>query len=216
MILFFLRRDRLGSIAASTESIAFFISYLFIIIFRSNIVVVLIAILFIDEASVNTCPRLVKFKKSPVCFGARNNQYGRFTYPRNIFVSSFLFVHRTGSVTCNKKNNTATGGCFPNHHGLVVILTDHQIGILAPAASKVNKYGWYSLSGYTSSSSVLVFCAPQKPHCIFANTEFCLWYGEDLRGFIENDKGGRRCVWCVGLISDLKNLELKNEYICKC
>ena len=80
--------------------------------FFKSVVVVLIAILFIDEASANTCPRSVKLNKSPVCFGARSNQYGRFTYPRNIFVSSFLFVHRTGSVTWNKKNNKATGVVF--------------------------------------------------------------------------------------------------------
>ena len=73
-----LRRDRLGSIAASTESIAFFISYLLIIIFRSNmtmifksVVVVLIAILFIDEASANTCPRLVKLKESSLFRGSK-------------------------------------------------------------------------------------------------------------------------------------------------
>lgn len=76
--LVLLRRDRLGSIAASTESIAFFISYLFIIIFRSNmtmifksVVVVLIAILFIDEASANTCPRLVKLKESSLFRGSK-------------------------------------------------------------------------------------------------------------------------------------------------
>ena len=106
-------------------------SYLFIIIFRSNmtmifksVVVVLIAILFIDEASANTCPRLVKFKKSPVCFGARNNQYGRFTYPWNIFVSSFLFVHRTGSVTCNKKTIQLLGVVFQI---TMVLLSSSQI-----------------------------------------------------------------------------------------
>ena len=71
--------------------------------FFKFVVVVLLAALFIDEASANTCPRWVKLNKSPVCFGARNNQYGRFTHPRNIFVSSFMLVHRTGSVTCNKK-----------------------------------------------------------------------------------------------------------------
>ena len=152
--------------------------------FFKFVVVVLLAALFIDEASANSCPRWVKLNKSPVCFGARSNQYGRFTYPRNIFVSSFLFVHRTGSVTCNKKQYSYWG-CFPNHHGLVVILTDHQIRILA---------------GYTSSSSALVFCAPKKPHCIFANTELRLWYGEDLRGSTEGDNGGRTCADVYGLL----------------
>ena len=71
--LVLLRRDRLGSIAASTES-----SNFFIIIFRSNmtmifksVVVVLIAILFIDEASANTCPRLVKLKESSLFRGSK-------------------------------------------------------------------------------------------------------------------------------------------------
>ena len=146
--------------------------------FFKSVVVVLIAILFIDEATANTCPRLVRLKKSPVCFGARSNKYGRVTYPRNIFVSSFLFVHRTGSVTCNKKQYSYWG-CFPNHHGLVVILTDHQIRILA---------------GYTSSVFCpRVLCSSEAP-LSFANTELRLWYGEDLRGFIENDKGGKTCA----------------------
>ena len=50
------------------------------------------------EASSKTCPRWVKLNKSPVCFGAKGNQFGRFSYHRNIFVSSFMLVHRSGKV----------------------------------------------------------------------------------------------------------------------
>ena len=39
-------------------------------IFKS-VVVVLIAILFIDEASANTCPRLVKLKESSLFRGSK-------------------------------------------------------------------------------------------------------------------------------------------------
>ena len=136
--------------------------------------------------------------KSPVCFGARSSQYGRFTYPRNIFVSSFMLVHRTGSVTCNKKQYSYWG-CASNHPSLNVVLTNHQNQLLAPAAT--NGGGWYNLGGYTSSSSALVFCAPKKPHCIFANTELRLWYGEDLRGHTESDNGGRTCADVYGLLA---------------
>ena len=160
------------------------------------------ALLF-DEAAANTCPRWVKLNKSPVCFGARGNQYGRFSYSRNIFVSQFMLVHRTGTVTCNKRTNRhySYWGCAPNSAGIVVVLTDEQNRILAPAASKVRKTGWYNLAGYTSSSSALVFCAPKKPHCIFRNSELRLWYGEDLKGHTESDNAGKACADVYGLLA---------------
>ena len=147
-----------------------------------------------------TCPKWVKLNKSPVCFGAKGNSFGKFTYDRNIFVSSFMFVHRTGTVTCNK-SQYSYWGCAPDNKGLSVILTDQQDKILAPAASKVNQYGGYNLEGYTSSSSFLVFCVPKKPHCIFANSELRLWYGEDLKGSTESDNGGRTCADVYGLLA---------------
>ena len=98
--------------------------------------------LMLDEASANSCPRWVKLNKSPVFFGARGNQYGRFSYNRNIFVTSFMLVHRTGTVTCNKKLYSYWG-CTANHPHIAVVLTDKQNRILAPAT--INKWGWYAL-----------------------------------------------------------------------
>ena len=156
--------------------------------------------LMLEEASANSCPRWVKLNKSPVCFGARGNQYGRFSYNRNIFVTSFMLVHRTGTVTCNKRLKVSSyWGCTPNQAGIAVILTDEQNRILAPAT--VHKHGSYTLAGYTSSSSVLVFCAPKKPHCVFANSELRLWYGEDLKGHTEGDNGGKTCADVYGLLA---------------
>ena len=82
--------------------------------FFKFVVVIFIATLFIDEASANACPRWVKLNKSPVCFEARSNQYGRFTYPQNIFVSSFMLVHRSGTASCNKKSYSYWG-CSTNN-----------------------------------------------------------------------------------------------------
>ena len=81
------------------------------------IIITLVATVIINDASANSCPLWTKLNKSPVCFGARDNQYGKFTYSRNIFVSSFMVVHRTGSVTCNKKGYSYWG-CGPNASGL--------------------------------------------------------------------------------------------------
>ena len=149
------------------------------------------------------CPHWVKLNKSPVCFGANGNSFGKFTYDRNIFVSSFMFVHRTGTVTCNK-SQYSYWGCAPDVKSIAVILTvlaDKQEKILAPAAAKVSSEGWYSLEGYTSSSSVLVFCVPKKPHCIFANSELRVWYGEDFRGHTESDNGGETCADVYGRLA---------------
>ena len=45
-----------------------------------------------------------------------------------------MLVHRTGTVTCNK-SKYSYWGCDPNHPNLMVVLTDKQNRILAPAAS---------------------------------------------------------------------------------
>ena len=152
-----------------------------------------------------TCPHWVKLNKSPVCFGASGNSFGKFIYDRNIMVSSFMLVHRSGSVTCNKLlPRYSYWGCTAHTKALAVILTvlgDQQEKILAPAASKVNPQGSYVLEGYTSSSSILVFCASKKPHCIFANSELRLWYGEDFKNSTESDNAGRTCADVYGLLA---------------
>jgi len=161
------------------------------------VVIVILAELLSPQALASSakaaCPRWVKLNKDPVCFGANGDQFGSFMYDRNIFVSSFMLVHRSGKVTCNK-GSYSYWGCHPNSTTSLVALTNQDNEILAPEASKVNGRGRYTLSGYYSSSSILVFCAPKKPHCVLAGTELRLWYGEDLRGHAENDNGGKTCA----------------------
>ena len=171
--------------------------------FSKFLMIAMLAVVFPfpSEATSKTCPRWVKLNKSLVCFGAKGNQYGRFTYHRNIFVSSFMLVHRSGKVTCNRRD-FSYWGCDPKSGLLHAVLTDQNNKILAPDASTVNsKYGYYTLAGYIPSSSVLVFCAPKKPHCVFANSELRLWYGEDLRGNSESSNGGKTCADVYGQLA---------------
>ena len=133
----------------------------------------------------------MKLNKSPVCFGAKGNTYGSFTYGKNIFVSSFMLVHRSGTVTCNGKDHSYWG-CAPNHVNLGAVITDGKNRLLAPTVAGKS---WYQLPGYTSSSSALVFCVqPKTPLCVFKTTEMRLWYGEDLYGQTESDNGGKTCA----------------------
>ena len=149
-----------------------------------------------------TCPQWVKLNKSPVCFGAKGNSFGKFTCESDVSVSSFMFVHQNGTVSCRRKaQSTSYWGCIADSNDLAAILTDQQDKILAPAASKVSKNGWYRLEGYTSSSSALVFCVSEEPHHIIANSELRLWYGEDLKGFTESDNSGRTCADVYGLLA---------------
>ena len=118
---------------------------------------------FRNEASSKICPLWVKLNKSPVCFVAKGDDFSRFSYPKNILVSSFMLVHRSGTVTCDKKHYSYWG-CAPDVNAFSVLLTDQNSKILAPEATPpVDKAGWYHLAGYSSSSSVLVFCAKKKP-----------------------------------------------------
>ena len=78
---------------------------------------------FRNEASSTTCPRWVKLNKSPVCFVAKGDDFSRFSYPKNIFVSSFMLVHRSGTVTCDKKHYSYWG-CAPDVNVFSVLLTD--------------------------------------------------------------------------------------------
>ncbi|KAM7446816.1 hypothetical protein ABFA07_004928 [Porites harrisoni] len=171
--------------------------------FKFLMFAIMLAILAVPtEASSKTCPRWVKLNKSPVCFGAKGNQYGRFSYHRNIFVSSFMLVHRSGKVSCDSKRAYSYWGCQPNHGELLVLLTDQNNKILAPEANIVDGVGRYKLAGYSSSSSVLVFCVSKKPQCVFANSELRLWYGEDLRhGRGDSDSGGKTCADVYGQLA---------------
>ena len=164
------------------------------------LMVALLVVMSSSRYEATTCPRWVKLNKSPVCFGAKGDQFGRFSYHQNVFVSSFMLVHRSGKVTGNKSSRQYSyWGGTPNVNGFNVLLTDQNNKILAPEASTVNKGGWYKLAGYSSSSAVLVFCAKKKPQCVFANNELRLWYGEDLRGHTESDNGGKTCADVYGL-----------------
>ena len=74
------------------------------------LIMILAAEIFVcQKALVSSCPGWIKLNKSPVCFGAKGDQFGRFKYDRNIFVRSIMFVHRSGRVTCNSNIGYRTG-----------------------------------------------------------------------------------------------------------
>ena len=164
------------------------------------------ALLTQNEATtscVRECPQWVRLNSSPVCFGAKDDQFGPFSYSEDIAVSQFMLVYRSGAVSCREDVEGTYWGCNPDQNPLGALLTDQENLILAPQASKVNDHGWYSLEGYTTMTPALVFCTqlPCHPVVIPANSELRLWYGEDLRGFTEDDNSGETCADVYALVA---------------
>ncbi len=153
-------------------------------------------VLLSDEASADWVDQWVKLNQDPVCFGAKDNQYGSFSVSTNIAVTSVMLVHRSGWVRCAPSSVTQSNwGCSGDK--INVHLTDQNNGRLVPAASvPKDDYDFYTMPGYTSKSPVLVF---SQDFSFYRNQKLRLWYGEDLINNGEGDNSGKSCADVYGL-----------------
>ena len=159
--------------------------------------VVLVASLALASSTTGTCPKSwVKLNDSPVCYGAKGDSYGSFTYGKNIFVSAFKLVFLRGYVSCgrNRKSNWC---CDPNKPNICTLITDGHNNVLVPESGKISSY---RIPGYTSSSPDLVICR-DTPLCVFSTTEIRLWYIEDLLNKSESDNSGKTCADVYALLA---------------
>lgn len=161
--------------------------------------VVLVASLALASSTTGTCPKSwVKLNDSPVCYGAKGDSYGSFTYGKNIFVSAFKLVYLSGYVSCDgsRKSNWC---CDPNKSNLCTVITDGHNNVIAPNPKPSNIRS-YTILGYTSSSPDLVFCR-DTTLCVFSTTEIRLWYAEDLLNTSEGDNSGETCADVYALLA---------------
>ena len=131
---------------------------------------------------------------SPVCFGARNNQFGRF-YVRRGKLAGTKLVHRYGYVSCHtaSTSNWSHWGCAGLKDQVNVVITDAANRILLPPNQFfVHSAKWSKIPGYDSLSPELVLSA-FYPRRVTSGQELRLWYGEDLMNWAEGDNGGRSC-----------------------
>lgn len=142
-----------------------------------------------------------KANPSPVCFGARNNQYGSFKAPVSGRVIAVKLVHLYGFVTCHKFNPNywSFWGCG---HGLVdlvnVVITTSSNNIFLPP-SQFMKFAhsagkWAKVPGYNSFSPEIVLSRFSTAFYVHAGHSLRLWYGEDLVNYTEGDNDGRVCA----------------------
>ncbi|KAL9970922.1 hypothetical protein ACROYT_G023382 [Oculina patagonica] len=134
-----------------------------------------------------------KLNKAPVCFGAKDNQFGRFEIETGATVLALKLVHLSGSVTCNVNSGAGVWsrfGCWKARDLILTVITNSDDVILLPESQESR----YTLPGHYADSKEIVFEKISTPLLLSPGQELRIWYGEDLRGRGEGDNGGTSCV----------------------
>ncbi|XP_074610015.1 uncharacterized protein LOC141864170 [Acropora palmata] len=135
-----------------------------------------------------------KLNSAPVCFGAKDDQFGRFQVEVGGSIQAVKLVHLSGQVTCDHRqvNASSKWGCGPPFSVLLinVFLTNASNTILLPMSQSSR----YTIPGYDAQSSEIVFSGFPNPLHLSSDKELRLWYGEDLRDYAENDNAGTSCT----------------------
>ena len=136
---------------------------------------------------------------APLCFGAINDQFGRFFSPNSGKLASVKLVHLYGNVTCDTKipQYSSYWGCGQYFSSNInIVITDSNNSVLFPSREFiVDKYGmWSWIPGYDSLSPELVLLALSNPPFVTRGQELRVWYGEDFNKNAKvDDNEGKSC-----------------------
>ncbi|XP_015760572.1 PREDICTED: uncharacterized protein LOC107339771 isoform X3 [Acropora digitifera] len=134
-----------------------------------------------------------KLNSAPVCFGAKDNQFGRFQVEVGGSIQAVKMVHLSGQVTCDVESNAwSKWGCARPDlvQYIIVVLTDESNTILLPMGQRY----YYTIPGYDAQSSEIVFSGFPNPLHLSSDRELRLWYGEDLVDGGEHNNDGTSCT----------------------
>ena len=143
-----------------------------------------------------------------VCFGARDNRFGKFFVPSSGKLASVKLVHVYGYVTCDtsKAYHWSYWGCG-KHSGLSnhvdAAITTSGGSVLLPSSQFITDktHKWSLIPGYNSLSPELVLSAFSNPPSVTRGQELRLWYGEDLAG--RNERRNNRGTSCCDVYARL-------------
>ena len=141
----------------------------------------------------------IKLNSLPVCFGAKDNKFGKFSVPSGGSLLAIKLVHVHGYVTCdkNKVYHWSYWGCGAHgslsNHVDVVITTSTNSVLLPPSTFISSGTKWSKIPGYKSLSPELVLSVFSSPLTVTSGQVLRLWYGEDLVNSSESDNGGTSC-----------------------
>ena len=129
----------------------------------------------------------------PICFGTKNDAFGRFTIQVAGGIVAVKFVHVSGAVA-NSKNTSGANWGNPSHQ-ILTVLTDDGNNVLLPLKYTPREPYTYTLQGYSSTSPELLFnitnpSSPSSPVSFSGR----IWFVEDLFDYSEGDNSGETCM----------------------
>ena len=134
-----------------------------------------------------------RLNSAPVCFGAKDNQFGHFQVEFGGSLEAVKLVHLSGLVSCTGRKNKGTKwGCGGKDAGkyIRVFITDTSKIILLPVAKDKR----YIIPGYDSNSAEIVFNGFSNPLYLSSGQELQVWFAEDLYDRGEDNNGGTSCA----------------------
>ena len=130
-----------------------------------------------------------------MCFGTKDDQFGRFFVPSSGNLAALKLVHLYGYVSCDPKSNARWSywGCAGPKVNVVVTNSTNHVLLPADEFSSNSVTKWFNIPGYNSLSPEIVLSVLSLPRWMTSGEELRLWNGEDLVNRSESDNGGRVC-----------------------
>ncbi|XP_015767472.1 PREDICTED: uncharacterized protein LOC107346208 [Acropora digitifera] len=132
-----------------------------------------------------------RLNSNPVCFGAKDNQYGTFVVEVGGHIDAVKLVHLHGKVSCDvSKGLWSNWGCGSNF--LMVLLTNSTNAVLIPKVEEGHHK--YKIEGYNSTSPEIIWKNFTTPIGLTSEQELRLWFGQDLLDINEGGNNGTSCT----------------------
>ena len=141
-----------------------------------------------------------KINTEVVCFGARDNSYGKFSIHKAGKISAFKLAHRSGSVSCLPEAEKGTNwGCnYTDYIGQICTHITDASNVRLVNNLKLGLHDCYQLSGFDHNSPEIELSL-SSPIGVRAGQEFRIWYAEDLKNLDDDDNAfNKSCVDVYG------------------
>ena len=140
-----------------------------------------------------TGPSWRKLNTAPVCFGGKNDSFGRFGIEFGGSVNAVKLIHVSGGVKCSympwvKSSKFGCDGEISENIHTVITTSNDEI-LLPESKERV-----YTLPGNERESEEIVFVEISTPLVLSSGQELRIWHGEDLTKNSDGDNSGLSCV----------------------
>ncbi|XP_057300779.1 uncharacterized protein LOC130635463 [Hydractinia symbiolongicarpus] len=128
-----------------------------------------------------------KLQATNICFGTKNDQFGKFKITHNGKLAALKLKHMRGLVSCNPKKALTRWGCgWENPKNIFIVITNSEDQIIMPEGKKKEHN---KIPGFNGNSSFITLDKQVK-----AGEELRIWYSQDLRNFSEENNNGSSCA----------------------